>query len=264
MKAQILTIEGKKGKEIELPNCFNEEIREDLIKRTFLASIVRQPYGNFPLAGKLVSASGKIRHARRKYKTACGYGISRVPRKILTRKGERFYWQGAFIPGTRGGREAHPPKVEKIWTKKINNKEKEKAIASAIAATASTKAIEKRYEKAKELGIEKIKFPIIIESKLFETKKIKEIKELLKKILGPLSQIAFPKKQIRAGKGKIRGRYKKNKGLLIITTKEDLKVKSLGVDVISVKKLDMKQLAPAGIPGRLTIYTEDAIKELSK
>ena len=44
-------------------------------------------------------------------------------------------WVGAFAPGTVGGRRAHPPKSEKIWSKKINKKENAKAIRSAISAT---------------------------------------------------------------------------------------------------------------------------------
>jgi len=159
MKANVLSITGEKLRQIELPRCFNEKIREDLIKRAFEVEVAatRQPYGTFKLAGKLVSAAGKIRHARNKYKTAYGIGISRVPRKVLTRRGTRFFWVGAFAPGMRGGRAAHPPKVEKIFTKKINKKEKMKALKAAIAATSNAREMCKRYATVKEK--EKIELP---------------------------------------------------------------------------------------------------------
>lgn len=269
MKANVLGITGEKIKQIELPGCFSEKIRKDIIKRAFEveAAASRKPYGTFPLAGKLASASGKIRHARRKWKTAYGLGISRVPRKIMSRRGARFIWVGAFVPGMRGGRAAHPPKAEKIFTKKMNKKEKIKALKAAIAATSSPEAMLKRYPTA-EKKEEKIELPLIVESKIADIKKTKELHKILSKLLGNLSNIAFRKKKIRAGK-KRKGYYKKGKGMLIVTStdKEMPAAKGLmglGVDVAKVKKLKVSELAPGGIAGRLTLYTEDAIKEMSE
>ena len=70
MKAQVLSLDGMKEKEIELPKCFEEEVRKDIIKKAFESEIstLRTPYGSFEFAGKLVSASGKIKHRRRKWK----------------------------------------------------------------------------------------------------------------------------------------------------------------------------------------------------
>ena len=88
MKAQVLSLDGMKEKEIELPKCFEEEVRKDIIKKAFESEIstLRTPYGSFEFAGKLVSASGKIKHRRRKWKTAYGKGISRVSRKIKSKE----------------------------------------------------------------------------------------------------------------------------------------------------------------------------------
>jgi len=268
MKAEILSIEGTKKGEIELPKYFEEPIREDLIKRAFISwqSEQRQPYGAFWLAGKQKSASGKIKHGRRKWKGQYGKGISRIPRKIMSRHGSSFNWVGAFVSGTKGGREAHPPKAEKIWEKKINKKEKKKALHAALAATASQKIVQKRYGLAKELGIEKLKFPIIVEEKILDVKKIDEFKRIIEKLLDGLIKIALPERRIRAGKGKMRSRpYKKQKGLLIVTAKDGLKsVGNLGIEIINVNTLNIGNLAPGGKAGRITIYTEDAIKELIK
>src|SRR3989344_1430914 len=133
MKAAILDSTNNKIGEIKLPSQFEEEYRPDLIHRAVLAiqSHKRQGYAASETAGK--RASAKLSRRRRDYRGSYGIGISRVPRKIMTRRGTRMNWVGAFAPGTVGGRRAHPPKSEKIWWKKINKKEKAKAISRAVA-----------------------------------------------------------------------------------------------------------------------------------
>jgi len=74
-------------------------------------------------------------------------------------------------------------------------------------------------------------------------------------------------KTIRSGKGKKRGRkYKSKAGPLIIVSKDCNLLKAAknieGINVIMVKSLNAKSLAPSANPGRLTIWTQDAVKEL--
>ncbi|MEM4152923.1 MAG: 50S ribosomal protein L4 [Candidatus Pacearchaeota archaeon] len=259
MKAQVLNIEGKKIKEIELPKCFEEEIRPDLIYKVFwtIQKRQQQPYGSYILAGKEVAASGKQRHRRRKWKTLYGKGISRIPRKTLSHRGEQFYWIGAFIPGTVGGREAHPPKPIKRKIK-INKKEKQKALFSAIAASSIKDIIEKKYPKIKL----KTELPVVISSEVID-RKAKEIINLFENLFG----IKLKKnKKIRAGKGKKRGRKYKgsNKVLLVISKDEKVRIKKYGVDVVKTNQLNILNMAPGGIPGRLVVWTEKAINELNK
>ncbi|MCL6500872.1 MAG: hypothetical protein K6T16_02460, partial [Candidatus Pacearchaeota archaeon] len=102
-KVKIIGSDGQWGKEIELPEVFSKNIREDILHKVYEATKTWQPYGAYVLAGKEVSASSKESHRRRKYKTLYGAGISRIPRKIHSRRGEHFYWRGAYIPGTVGG-----------------------------------------------------------------------------------------------------------------------------------------------------------------
>lgn len=260
MKAKIYSITGEKKTEIELPAFFSENVREDLISKVFKAEIrgERQSYASAIMAGKRASAPGKIRHKRRAYKTAYGYGISRVPRKVLTRRGRRFYWQGAFSPNTVGGRRAHPPKAEKVWELKINKKEKEKALKSALASTAITKLIVNNYKNS--ISNE---FPIIVERKIEELNKIKELKQALLSILKTDS--FFPTRKVRAGKGKMRGRKnKKSAGLLLVVSKAS-KLKSIkAFDIKQVKELSVKDLSLNGKPGRLTIYSHAAITDLEE
>jgi len=113
MKLQILSISKEEIGKQELPVQFEEEVRPDLIKRAVISihGNARQAYGSDPMAGKRSSA--KLSRRRHVYKTSYGIGISRVPRKIMSSRGTRMNWVGAFAPGTVGGRKAHPTKAGK-------------------------------------------------------------------------------------------------------------------------------------------------------
>lgn len=262
MKTNILSIDGKKTKEIELPNCFSQKIKKDIIAKVLEAKKSKQPYAPSLVAGKQHSASGRIHHRRHVWKSSYGRGISRIPRKVMSRRGSQFNWVGAEIASTVGGRRAHPPKVlSMINTKKINKKELKTALISAISATAKEEEIAKRYL---SLRNEKIKnLPFVVESKLVSLK-TKELISSLKKILGEkLFELVLKKKKIRKGKGKLRGRkYKRNAGLLLVTGKNE-KLKTNAFEIANTRNLSVIDLARGGL-GRLTLYTEQAIKDLGE
>jgi len=261
MKANVLNTQGKKIKEIDLPKCFSQEIREDIVAKVLEVKKRQQPYAPSLMAGKQYSASGKIKHRRHVWKTHYGHGISRIPRKIISARGNRFNWIGAFIPGTVGGRRAHPPKIlSMINTRKINKKEMKIALTSALSATANEKKISKRYKSLKDKKLHGL--PLVVDSKLISLK-TKDLISSLKKILGNLFEISVKKKTIRSGKGKFRGRkYKSTAGLLIVVGKKE-KSKIKAFEIISVDKLSVINLAKGGL-GRLTLYTEQAIKDLGE
>ena len=255
VKAIVIGFEGNKTKEIVLPSVFNSAIRNDVITKVFECTKKQQPYGAYVIAGKQ-AASSKQSHRRHKYKTLYGHGVSRIPRKVMTRRGESFYWRGAFIPGTVGGRAAHPPKPIKRKIK-INDKERKFAIKGAIAATASKETIKKKY---KTLKIPP-NLPIIIDSSILNQKS-KDIIKLFSKLLNKKIK---SEKKVRAGKGKRRGRkYKKeSRALLVISQKEKAtKLKNFGLDIFKIGQLNISVLAPGGEPGRITIWTEKAVEEL--
>jgi len=258
MKIEILNVEGKKQGEIET-NIFDGKIREDIIQRVVEAEKTKQPHAPNYLAGKQAAASGKISHTRRKWKTATGKGISRIPRKIFWRRGTQFYWQGATVSSTRGGRRAHPPRIlSMIKVKKINKKEKQKAFLSALALTASVKEVKNKYKTLEDKEL-KINLPIVIDKKILELK-MKEFLFALKNILDNLYNVCVQKKSIRAGKGKARGRkYKKTAGLLFVVGKEQNK-KVQGIEIRNASLISVSDLASNG--ARLTAFTEEAIKEL--
>ncbi|MFC1727837.1 50S ribosomal protein L4 [Nanoarchaeota archaeon] len=263
MKLKILSAGKIESGTKELPKQFNEDIRPDLIKKAVLViqSNNRQPYGSDPEAGK--RASVRLSKKRNDYRGMYGHGISRIPRKIMSRRGTRLNWTGAFAPGTVGGRRAHPPKAIKIWDQKINKKERRKAIRSAISATIAKPVVEGRGHKAPEA------YPFIVETKIQDLKSTKDVKKALT-MLGFKEELArTSERSIRAGKGKSRGRkYKTKVGPLIVVSNECILQKTAanipGVDIIEVQNLNAELLAPGTIPGRLTLWTAEAIERLEK
>ena len=259
MKSKILNINGKEKASIDLPKIFSGKVREDIVAKVLEAKKSEQPYGPSPVAGRQHAAKGKIVHRRHIWRSGYGRGQSRVPRKIFSQKGSQFNWEAAEVPFARGGMRAHPPKViSRMGELKINKKEIKQAFESAISATAKDKLIEKKYSKLEGKKISNL--PFVVESKLSNLK-TKELISSIKKILGETFEVAIPKRSIRSGKGKARGRkYKKTAGLLIVVGDKE-KIKTKIFDVVKVKELGVTDLAKGGL-GRLTIYTEEAIKNL--
>jgi large subunit ribosomal protein L4e len=262
MKTKVLDINGKKTREIQLPSSFSQEIRKDIISKVLEAKKSKQPYSPSPVAGKQHAASGKTVHRRHVWRSGYGRGASRIPRKITSRRGSQFNWIGAEVASTRGGRRAHPPKsISMINTKKINKREVKIALVSAISATADKKVVAQKYERLDEKDLEKL--PFVVESRL-TTLKTKELVPSLKKILGEkLFGVALKKKDVRSGKGKFRGRkYKKSSGLLLVIGGRE-KLNTNAFEIVSVNKLGLADLAQGDL-GRLTVYTEEAIKDLGE
>jgi large subunit ribosomal protein L4e len=260
MKAKILDINGKEKANIELPKCFSGKIREDIVAKVLEAMKTQQPFSPSPMGGKQHSASGKIHHLRHVWKSGYGGGRSRIPRKMMSRRGSQFNWVGAEISSVRGGRRSHPPKILSMMNlKKINKKEMKIALASALGATIDEKIVKNRYERLQNKKISGL--PLIVESKI-NSLKTKELISSLKKILGKdLFEIAIKKKSIRAGIGKMRGRkYKSNAGMLLVIGEKE-KLKTNAFEIKDITSLNVTDLAKGGI-GRLTMYTEKAVEEL--
>lgn len=262
MKAVLKSTSGENKGHVELPSQFHEPVRPDLIKRAVLSiqSHKRQPFGTDPEAGKKVSS--KISRRRRNYKGAYGHGISRVPRKILSHSGTRFNWQAAEVPSVVGGRQAHPPKVTKIWDRKMNNKERRKAIRSAMAASVDKALVVARGHKVTE-------YPIVLDDAVESFKKSKEILDLFTKLGLDDEMERASKKTMVTGVGRTRGRTsKKRKGPLLVVSKSCDLYKAArnvpGVDIVIVDSLNAELLAPGCDCGRLTLYTKGAIDKLEK
>lgn len=245
MKAQVKTIDGGMAKEIELPALFSEEYRPDLIRKAVLAlqSTRRQPHGSYPYAGICSSAVG----------WGSGRGASHVPR---LKNGSR----AAKVPQAKGGREAHPPVTAKVLIKEINQKEKQKAFRSAVAASICPELVSGRghvFDGA---------VPLIFEDKFETLARTQDVISALTSI-GAYKDVEKAKdsRKVRAGKGKLRGRrYRQRKSLLIVTSGPEFRAARnlAGVDVVTVDQLNVEHLAPGMQAGRLTVWTESAVTRL--
>jgi large subunit ribosomal protein L4e len=258
MKIQVLDTKGNKTKEMET-KLFEEPIREDMIYKIVESEKIKQPYAPKYLAGMNRSASGNVRHKRHSWKSDRGRGISRVPRKAFWRRGTQFSWEAAIVPQARGGRRAFPPKgVYRI--RKVNRKEFNKALLSALTYVSSAEELKKKYSSIKNQDL-KIRLPIIVDGSLLKLN-TKDFIGSLCTILPGLENIAIPEKSVRAGIGKLRGRrFKKNAGVLVVIGKdEDKKIK--GVEVLRTNELVISDLANNG--ARLAVFTEAAIKCLEE
>ncbi len=253
--AKVIDLSGKVVKEITLPPVFLEEYRPDLIKRAVLAlqSNRFQPKGTDPLAGRRTSAES----------WGPGRGVARVPRITDGRRAAR-------APQATGGRRAHPPKPEKRLERKINRKERRKAIRSAIAATLDPVRVRERGHRFSE----DLLLPLVVEDSFADLAKTAEV-EAIFKTLGVWDDVLRAKvRKVRAGKGKMRGRrYKTKKSVLIVVGREDAQAaerpilsaaKNLpGVDIAYAAELNAELLAPGTHPGRLTLWTESSLSQLT-
>jgi len=263
MELKIISIDKKESGKKKLPKQFDEPVRVDLIKKSVEAiqANKRQPYGAKPRAGK--TASANISRRRNDYRGSYGHGISRVPRKIMSRRGTRMNWVGAVAPGTVGGRRAHPPKADKKWDKKMNKKENRKSIRSAMAATLNPEFVKERGHAVPE------GYPFILDSKIETLEKTKDVKKALEAIGLKAELIRASKKTVRAGRGKSRGRkYRTKKGPLVVVSEDCKLLKSCGsipgLETVNVKKLNAELLAPGTHIGRITFFTDKAIDLIEK
>lgn len=249
---------GKAKSDIALPKNFSVRIREDILAKVFETQklIYAQAYGSMKGAGAQYSASGISKKKRHDWKGTYGKGISRIPRKIMSRHGSSFNWIGATVASTRGGRRPHAPRSEKNPFKKTNKKELLIAFNSGFAGTIDSKFLENKYGRKIESGF-------VFDSGVLDLK-TKDFVVVMKKIFGDAFNLVLKKKSIRAGIGKMRGRkYKSNAGLLFVIGNDE-KMKRKGVEVVQVEDLTVKDLAPNGEPGRLVCYTEKAIKDIEE
>ncbi|MFO8132569.1 MAG: 50S ribosomal protein L4 [Thermoplasmatota archaeon] len=249
MKAKVYGLDGTVTDERSLPAAFEQGHRPDVIRKAFnvMRANARQPYGVNERAGK--------QHPVEPWST--GRGVSRVPRLTQGRR-------AAFMPGTVGGRTAHPPKPEKNWEKKINKKEKALARRAALAATASPELVAKRGHRFGE----DVTLPLVVDNEFEQLTRTKDMIAALQK-LGVYDDVERARRgrHIRAGTGKRRGRrYKTPRSVLIVAgSTENVKKAAgnlMGVDVVSPQELNVLHLAPGGDPGRLTIFTVNALEHM--
>ncbi|MCX6657192.1 MAG: 50S ribosomal protein L4 [Euryarchaeota archaeon] len=198
-KLNVYDLEGKVTGETILPEIFKIEYRPDIIRRavTAIEANKRQPYAPSPTAGMRHSVStwGK------------GRGVSRVQRLMGSST-------AAQSPNNVGGRRAHPPKVEKDLGKKINKKELMLGKLGALRATSEAVLVKARGHKFDE----KLTVPIIVKDDFEDIKSTHEAVKALSSI-GVYDDVqrAIDGKNIRAGRGKMRGRRYRIPKLMLVS-----------------------------------------------
>lgn len=263
MKVTVYDLNGQKSGEIDLPKVFSTQLREDLIIRAFLSTMSkrRQAHGTDPLAGQRSSAHYHGRRRRIRW-TMMGREMARMPRLHGKIPGWQMY-RARNVPQAVKGRAAHPPKTEKVWIQKINKKERQLAVKSAIAATANKKLVNNRGHKIKDIK----ELPMVVSDAVETLKKTSEVKKFLIAV-GLGNEVKRIEKRKTLGRKKSsRGRkYKKKIGPLIIVTSDKgigRAIKNIsGIHTSRVSNLSVEILSPGGVPGRLTIFTKGAIEKL--
>jgi len=257
MKTNVLTINGKKDDDIELPNVFETEINQTLIHKAYinLESHGFQKHSTKPTAGMEVVADSND--------PPTGRGVARIA-KIKGGGGGRA-GQAGEVASTRGGRQAHPPKANKVIYKKLNKKENKLALCSAIAATASKELVERRGHKVD--GIDS--FPLVISDDIEKVSKTSELNKVLDDLKITQDVKRLENRKRRTGKVALRGRVSKiGKSVLFVVSNGASIVKAAnsipGVEVCPAKNLSVLDLAPGGNLIRLTVFSKKAIEEIAE
>ena len=248
----VYSVKGDVVRSVELPSAFKMEFRPDLIHRVVVAEQAnkRQPYGPSPTAG--------IRHSVSTW--GKGRGVARVQRLSQGSK-------AAESPNNVGGRRAFPPKPEKDYSKKVNRKERQKARLSALAAMADEEIVRQRGH----LFEEGVTTPVIVEDAFESLSTTAEVYEALDKI-GVSADLERAKdgRKVRPGRGKMRSRrYKGKRSLLLVVSAQEASLfkgagNLPGVEIVSTDGLNTGRLAPGGMPGRLAVFSESALKKIGE
>ena len=254
MKARVIALDGTDSGEIELPAVFDTPYRPEVIHKVYV-NVLSHSYhrqGRYPAAGEMVSAESRN----------TGLGIARLARA----RGEGFprAGQAAGVAGVRHGRVAHPPESWKDIYKKINRKEKQLGLCSAIAVTAKKELVQRRGHKISN----EVKLPLVVSNDIESIAKTKDLKNALIRLgLGDDLARASHIRKARSGTARRRGRSARSGTSALIIVGNDSKLVTLsesipGINIKHVKELSILDLVPGSKPIRLTIYSQSAIDYL--
>jgi len=246
------TSSGSQG----LPGIFEAPIRPDVVHfvHSQMSMNKRQPYCVNKYAGKMPSAAS----------WGTGRAVSRIPR--VQGGGTHRSGQGAFGNMCRGGRMFAPTKTWRKWHRKVNVTQKRYAVASAVAASGVPALVMARGHRIDATP----EGPLVVGSAVENLTKTSAAVALLKN-LGAYADVekVLASKTMRAGKGKMRNRrFVQRRGPLIVYGNDGGLTRAFrnipGVELASVKSLNLLQLAPGGHVGRFCIWTENAFSQLNQ
>merc|ERR1712225_133392 len=251
----ILSADGSaSGATHPLPKVFTSPIRPDIVQtvHTGMAKNKRQAYAVSEKAGHQTSAES----------WGTGRAVARIPR--VPGGGTHRAGQAAFGNMCRGGRMFNPTKTWRKWHRKINTNQKRYAVCSALAASALPSLVMARGHRISEVP----ECPLVLDASVESCDKTSKAVKILKDV-GAFEDIEKSKssRQIRSGKGKMRNRrHVQRRGPLVVYAEDNginQAFRNLsGVEVCSVDRLNLLQLAPGGHLGRFVVFTEDAFAKL--
>ncbi|UZJ53571.1 hypothetical protein CBS101457_002891 [Exobasidium rhododendri] len=246
--------DGAASGSLTLPAVFTAPIRTDVVEAIHksMAKNKRQPYSVSAEAGTQTSAQS----------WGTGRAVARIPR--VGGGGTHRSGQATGSNAARGGWMYSPTKVWRRWFVKINQAQRRYATASALAATAMPSLLLARGHRVEQVD----EVPLVVSDATESFTKTKEAVALLQAVHAyPDVLKVSNSRKIRAGVGKQRNRrHKQRRGPLVIYNEDKGIVKAFrnlpGVEIVSVHRLNLLQLAPGGHVGRFCIWTESAFKAL--
>jgi len=220
-----------------------------------MAKNKRQAYAVSKYAGHQTSAES----------WGTGRAVARIPR--VAGGGTHRSGQGAFGNMCRGGRMFAPTKTWRRWHRKISVNQRRFALVSALAATAIPALVLARGHRIDQVP----EVPLVVDNKVLDTiDKTSKAISFLKNInaFADVEKVKDSRK-VRTGKGKLRNRrYVQRRGPLLVYNQTSPLVKAFrnipGVELASVTRLNLLDLAPGGHLGRFVIWTKDAFEQLDK
>jgi len=240
---------------VPLPAVMTVPIRPDVVHDVHrdLAKNKRQAYAVSKYAGHQTSAES----------WGTGRAVARIPR--VSGGGTHRAGQGAFGNMCRGGRMFAPTKTWRRWHRRVNVDQKRYAVGCALAASAIPALVMARGHRIEQIA----EIPLVIDNKAVDNVDKTSRAVALLKGLNAYDDVIKSKdsRKIRPGKGKMRNRrYIQRRGPLVIYNEKGPLVKAFrniaGVELVSVTRLNLLQLAPGGHLGRFVIWTKDAFERL--
>lgn len=247
--------EGKIESQVVLPAVFTAPIRPDVVQdvHTRMAKNKRQPYAVSKYAGHQTSGES----------WGTGRAVARIPR--VSGGGTHRSGQAAFGNMCRSGRMFAPTKTWRKWHKKINVNQRRYALVSALAASAIPSLVFARGHRIEQVP----EIPLVVDNKAVDSIDKTSRAVALLKTVHAFDDVEKVKdsKQLKRGKGKMRNRrYSQRRGPLVIYNEKSPLTKAFrnlpGVELCSVSRLNLLQLAPGGHLGRFLIWTKDAFQRL--
>jgi len=245
MQATIYNLDGEADGEVELPDVFETPVRSDLIAKAVRAAQAnrKQDYGADEYAGLRTPAESM----------GSGRGQAHVPQQD---------GRARRVPQAVKGRAAHPPKAEKDRSLDINDKERQLAVRSALAATTDAELVAERGHE-----FDRDEVPVVVSDDFEDLVKTQAVLGLLEALDLDADIERADETKIKAGKGSMRGRkYRRPSSVLFVTSEEpSTAARNLaGVDVATAREVNAEDLAPGAAPGRLTVFTESAVAEVGE